>query len=37
MTGRSAYMDPIHEAHVSEPGLLVVDVAVADAATALAF
>lgn len=30
-------MDPIHEAHVSEPGLLVVDVAAADAATALAF
>ncbi|MFJ9153415.1 DUF6207 family protein [Streptomyces sp. NPDC102270] len=30
-------MDPINEAHVSEPGLLVVDVAAADDATALAF
>ncbi|MFI9569520.1 DUF6207 family protein [Streptomyces rishiriensis] len=30
-------MDPIHETHVSEPGLLVVDVAAADDATALAF
>ncbi|MFI8834949.1 DUF6207 family protein [Streptomyces afghaniensis] len=30
-------MDPIHEAHVSEPGLLVVDVAAAFDATALAF
>ncbi|MEU1408380.1 DUF6207 family protein [Streptomyces sp. NPDC005728] len=27
-------MDPINEAHVSEPGLLVVDVAAADDATA---
>ncbi|MGW7513896.1 DUF6207 family protein [Streptomyces massasporeus] len=31
------YTDPIHETHVSEPGLLVVDVAAADDATALAF
>lgn len=31
------YMDPINEAHVSEPGLVVVDVAAADDATALAF
>ncbi|MFE9677244.1 DUF6207 family protein [Streptomyces sp. NPDC006259] len=31
------YMDPINEAHVSEPGLLVVDIAAADDATALAF
>jgi uncharacterized protein DUF6207 len=30
-------MDPINETHVSEPGLLVVDVAAADDATALAF
>ncbi|MEV7737821.1 DUF6207 family protein [Streptomyces sp. NPDC088921] len=30
-------MNPINEAHVSEPGLLVVDVAAADDATALAF
>ncbi|MFJ1730854.1 DUF6207 family protein [Streptomyces sp. NPDC088254] len=30
-------MDPIHETHVSEPGLLVVDVKAADDATALAF
>ncbi|MFG3026577.1 DUF6207 family protein [Streptomyces sp. NPDC048254] len=30
-------MDPIYEAHVSEPGLVVVDVAAADDATALAF
>jgi hypothetical protein len=30
-------MDPINGAHVSEPGLLVVDVAAADDATALAF
>jgi hypothetical protein len=30
-------MDPIHETHVSEPGLIVVDVAAADDATALAF
>ncbi|MFF0086617.1 DUF6207 family protein [Streptomyces canus] len=29
--------DPINEAHVSEPGLVVVDVAAADDATALAF
>ncbi|MFE1947122.1 DUF6207 family protein [Streptomyces massasporeus] len=31
------YTDLIHEMHVSEPGLLVVDVAAADDATALAF
>ncbi|MFI6254403.1 DUF6207 family protein [Streptomyces sp. NPDC051016] len=31
------YMDPIHETHVSEPGLVVVDIAAADDATALAF
>ncbi|MFI1510249.1 DUF6207 family protein [Streptomyces sp. NPDC020597] len=30
-------MNPINEAHVSEPGLVVVDVAAADDATALAF
>ncbi|MYY80825.1 MULTISPECIES: DUF6207 family protein [unclassified Streptomyces] len=30
-------MNPIHETHVSEPGLLVVDVAAADDTTALAF
>jgi hypothetical protein len=30
-------MDPINEVHVSESGLVVVDVAAADAATALAF
>ncbi|MFE6335190.1 DUF6207 family protein [Streptomyces sp. NPDC057798] len=30
-------MDPINEMHVSEPGLVVVDVAAADDATALAF
>ncbi|MER7178536.1 DUF6207 family protein [Streptomyces hyaluromycini] len=30
-------MDPISETHVSEPGLVVVDVAAADDATALAF
>lgn len=30
-------MDPIHETHVSRPGLLVVDVAAADDATVLAF
>ncbi|MEU6097698.1 DUF6207 family protein [Streptomyces sp. NPDC047079] len=30
-------MEPINEAHVSEPGLVVVDVAAADDATALAF
>ncbi|MEU9397977.1 DUF6207 family protein [Streptomyces sp. NPDC048324] len=30
-------MDPINEVHVSEPGLVVVDVAAADDATALAF
>jgi hypothetical protein len=30
-------MDPIHEAHVREPCLVVVDVAAADDATALAF
>ncbi|MEV8547700.1 DUF6207 family protein [Streptomyces sp. NPDC051572] len=30
-------MDPINEAHVSEPGLVVVDVAAPDDATALAF
>ncbi|MDL5198624.1 DUF6207 family protein [Streptomyces sp. ALI-76-A] len=30
-------MGPIHETHVSEPGLLVVDVAAAEDATALAF
>lgn len=30
-------MDPINEAHVSEPGLLVVDVAASDDDTALAF
>ena len=30
-------MDQINEAHVSEPGLVVIDVAAADDATALAF
>lgn len=30
-------MNPINEAHVREPGLVVVDVAAADDATALAF
>ncbi|MGW0337141.1 DUF6207 family protein [Streptomyces sp. NPDC003011] len=30
-------MNPINEAYVSEPGLVVVDVAAADDATALAF
>lgn len=30
-------MNPINEVHVSEPGLVVVDVAAADDATALAF
>ncbi|MFG2437908.1 DUF6207 family protein [Streptomyces sp. NPDC048508] len=30
-------MDPMNEMHVSRPGLLVVDVAAADDATALAF
>ncbi|MFJ3804389.1 DUF6207 family protein [Streptomyces sp. NPDC090088] len=30
-------MDPINETHLSEPGLVVVDVAAADAATALSF
>ncbi|MFI9176167.1 DUF6207 family protein [Streptomyces lincolnensis] len=30
-------MDPINEVHISRPGLLVVDVAAADDATALAF
>ncbi|MFJ3673375.1 DUF6207 family protein [Streptomyces sp. NPDC090106] len=30
-------MDPINEVHVREPGLVVVDVATADDATALAF
>ncbi|MEU9158434.1 DUF6207 family protein [Streptomyces sp. NPDC048417] len=30
-------MDPINEVHVSEPGLVVVDVAAADDDTALAF
>ncbi|MFI5800727.1 DUF6207 family protein [Streptomyces sp. NPDC051677] len=30
-------MDPINEVHVSRPGLVVVDVATADDATALAF
>ncbi|MET7695662.1 DUF6207 family protein [Streptomyces sp. NPDC005483] len=30
-------MNPINEAHVSEPGLVVVDVAAADDATARAF
>jgi hypothetical protein len=30
-------MDPINEAHVSRPGLVVVDVAAADDATVLAF
>ncbi|CAM5316176.1 DUF6207 family protein [Streptomyces aurantiogriseus] len=30
-------MNPISEVHVSEPGLVVVDVAAADDATALAF
>ena len=30
-------MDPINEAHLSEPGLVVVDVAAGDDATALAF
>ncbi|MER6374432.1 DUF6207 family protein [Streptomyces mirabilis] len=30
-------MDPINEVHVSEPGLVVVDVAAADDETALAF
>ncbi|CAM5607833.1 DUF6207 family protein [Streptomyces aurantiogriseus] len=31
------YLDPFLERHVSEPGLLVVDVAAADDATVLAF
>ncbi|AEY94300.1 hypothetical protein SHJG_p1169 (plasmid) [Streptomyces hygroscopicus subsp. jinggangensis 5008] len=31
------YMKPINEVHVSQPGLVVVDVAAADDATALAF
>lgn len=31
------YMKPINEVHVSEPGLVVVDVAAADDDTALAF
>ncbi|MEH0590086.1 DUF6207 family protein [Streptomyces sp. B21-106] len=35
--GRSAVHDPINEAHVSRPGLVVVDVAAADDDTALAF
>ncbi|MFJ9591050.1 DUF6207 family protein [Streptomyces acidicola] len=30
-------MNPINETHVSEPGLVVVDIAAADDATALAF
>ncbi|MFJ7305658.1 DUF6207 family protein [Streptomyces sp. NPDC099088] len=30
-------MDPINETHLSRPGLLVVDIAAADDATALAF
>ncbi|MDX2549047.1 DUF6207 family protein [Streptomyces sp. WI04-05B] len=30
-------MDPINKTHVSQPGLVVVDVAAADDATALAF
>ncbi|MFF5044685.1 DUF6207 family protein [Streptomyces nigra] len=30
------YMEPIKEVHVAEPGLVVLDVAAADAATALA-
>ncbi|MGX4695052.1 DUF6207 family protein [Streptomyces sp. JNUCC 63] len=30
-------MEPINEAHVSEPGLIVVDVAAADDRTAMAF
>lgn len=30
-------MDPINEVHVSRPGLVVIDVAAADDATALAF
>ncbi|OIJ87873.1 hypothetical protein BIV25_37660 [Streptomyces sp. MUSC 14] len=30
-------MNPIHDTHVSEPGLVVVDVAAADDDTALAF
>ncbi|MFE3928024.1 DUF6207 family protein [Streptomyces sp. YIM B13508] len=30
-------MDPINETHLSKPGLVVVDVAAADDATALAF
>ncbi|MFF7452075.1 MULTISPECIES: DUF6207 family protein [unclassified Streptomyces] len=30
-------MDPINEAHVREPGLVVIDVAAADDTTALAF
>ncbi|PIM66874.1 hypothetical protein CTU88_40625 [Streptomyces sp. JV178] len=31
------YVNPINEAHMSKPGLVVVDVAAADDATALAF
>jgi hypothetical protein len=31
------YMNPINEVHVQEPGLVVIDVTAADAATALAF
>lgn len=31
------YMDPINEVHVKEPGLVLVDVAAADDATAFAF
>jgi hypothetical protein len=35
--GVRPYMNPISEVHVQEPGLVVVEVAAADAATALAF
>uniref|UniRef100_UPI003F490E80 DUF6207 family protein n=1 Tax=Streptomyces achromogenes TaxID=67255 RepID=UPI003F490E80 len=31
------YVNPINETHVSEPGLVVVDIAAADEATAFAF
>ncbi|MFF9025731.1 DUF6207 family protein [Streptomyces eurythermus] len=31
------YVNPINETHVREPGLVVVDIAAADEATALAF
>lgn len=37
LTGVMPYMDPINEVHISQPGLIVIDVAAADDATALAF